>query len=226
MLAAAAAALGVDVESGVTAGGGSSKADSRQQAWVQQRQQQLRQLRLLLAGMPLLQLASSSNAAGTAAAPAAAIEGTSPDSAAPAAAAASDLAAADLPVSLPSGRFNACWQLPSSTYPNLPAIEAALKGSSGNSSSLGTTPKAAQHKAAGAGAAGSRVHGSAAAGGAVWPQQDGLPAMRAKRARILKDGSLTLIPYGHDESMLWLQRVHSFIGAVRCGCRMPIAVGC
>eukprot|EP00775_Hariotina_reticulata_P005832 gene5832-6073_t len=40
-------------------------------------------------------------------------------------------------------------------------------------------------------------------------------AKAAKRARILRDGELTLIPYGHDESQLWLKRVATFIASVR-----------
>jgi hypothetical protein len=127
--------------------------------------------------------------------------GVSPDAAADA-----DVpGTAALPVVLPSGCFNECWQLPCSTYPNLPAVEAAA--SKGNSSSLSPSAalKAAQDK----------LNTAAGAAGSIRIGPDGLPAMRGKRARILKDGSLTLIPYGHDENMLWLQRVHSFIGAVR-----------
>jgi hypothetical protein len=213
----------VDVGSvAAAAAAGSSKAEGRQQVRLQQRQQQLQQLRLMLAGMPLLQLANKSD---TAAAAVAGAEGGSSDSAQPAAAAAAanGLEAADLPVQLPSGCFSASWQLPGSVYANLPAVEATLKGSSSSS----TAQKAAHQKPANA-AAGNRGTGSstaAAAGGGVWA--DGLPPMRSKRARILKDGSLTLIPYGHDENILWLQRVHSFIGAVRCGlCQVQLLDAC
>ena len=38
----------------------------------------------------------------------------------------------------------------------------------------------------------------------------------ARRARILKEGSLTLIVYGADESLKWQMRVSSFLHAVRC----------
>ncbi len=38
----------------------------------------------------------------------------------------------------------------------------------------------------------------------------------AKRARILKEGALTLILYGADEALRWQLRVSSFLHAVRC----------
>jgi hypothetical protein len=187
---------------------------------MQQRQQQLRKMRLLLTGVPLLQLTGTAT-------PAAARDvnasdhAASPAVAAPAASNNSIQAAAHLvlPHQLPANCFSAAWQLPSSIYPNLPAVEATLKSSSSNNSAgIGSASvlNAAQHNTAGAAGAGRMRSSSAAAAGGN-AALEGLPPMRGKRARILKDGSLTLIPYGHDESMLWLRRVHTFIGAVRCG---------
>jgi hypothetical protein len=209
-LAAAAAALGVDVGGGgsITSGSkGEGRKQQQLQVQQQQRQQQLRQMRLLLAGMPLLQLPESFTSCPASAA-AAAERGTMDDGLSTDAAAADASATPSFfPVVLPPGCFNHSWQLLGSAYPNLPAVEAALKANSNSSSvSPSAALKAVQDKLnAAAGATGSsRIVGT-----------DGLPPMRGKRARILKDGSLTLIPYGHDENMLWLQRVHSFIGAVR-----------
>jgi hypothetical protein len=199
-LAAAAAALGVEV--GASGGSGSSSKGKQRLRVQQQQQQQVRQMRLLLAGMPLLQLPGRICADTSTAAE----RDTTPDD--PPSGSAADVAgAAALPAVLPGGCFGASWQLPGSAYHSLPAVEqAASKGSSNSSSAASPSAalKAAQEKLAAAGAAGSSRVGP-----------DGLAPMRGKRARILKDGSLTLIPYGHDENMLWLQRVHSFIGAVR-----------
>jgi hypothetical protein len=200
-LAAAAAALGVDVGAG---GSNAGKGEGRKQQQLrvqQQRQQQLRQMRLLLAGIPMLQLSESVMIS-----PASAAAATDNVLSLSATAGGDVSAIPALPVVLPSGCFNESWQLPGSNYSNLPAVEAALRDNSSSSLSPSAALKAAQDKlntAAGAAGSSSRIG------------PDGLPAMRGKRARILKDGSLTLIPYGHDENMLWLQRVHSFIGAVR-----------
>ena len=37
----------------------------------------------------------------------------------------------------------------------------------------------------------------------------------ARRARILKDGTLTMIVYGADEALKWQLRISKFFGAVR-----------
>ena len=42
-----------------------------------------------------------------------------------------------------------------------------------------------------------------------------LHVLAAKRARILKDGTLTMIVYGADEALKWQLRISKFFGAVR-----------
>ncbi len=49
---------------------------------------------------------------------------------------------------------------------------------------------------------------------------------RQRRARILRDGELTLIKHGEDEKMLWMQRVHGFIGRTRWVAGECAEVGC
>lgn len=49
-------------------------------------------------------------------------------------------------------------------------------------------------------------------------------AAGAKKARILKNGQLTLTTWGADESFIWLKRIGEFQCAVRCGCLCP--AGC
>ena len=39
--------------------------------------------------------------------------------------------------------------------------------------------------------------------------------LAARRARILKDGTLTMIVYGADEALKWQLRISKFFGAVR-----------
>lgn len=53
--------------------------------------------------------------------------------------------------------------------------------------------------------------GARAAGRTVCPP----PAAPVRRARILKDGALTMIVYGADEAFKWQHRVAQFTGAVR-----------
>ena len=43
-----------------------------------------------------------------------------------------------------------------------------------------------------------------------------------RRARILKEGSLTMIPYGMNERLLWTHRVAQFMSQARCNnCKCP-----
>jgi hypothetical protein len=108
-----------------------------------------------------------------------------------------------LPVRLaPESTFGAAWQLPASCYSLLVPQHAAATATRGK----GTYATASA--------------AAAAAGQAVWSGV-GVPVsglgspVRGKRARVLKDGQLTMIPYGQSEAELWGQRVHSFLGAVR-----------
>ena len=39
--------------------------------------------------------------------------------------------------------------------------------------------------------------------------------LAVRRARILKDGTLTMIVYGADEALKWQLRISKFFGAVR-----------
>lgn len=224
-LAAAAAA-------GLTAAvrRGAGKQQQQHYVDVQQRWKLLRRLKLLLSGVPLMHLAvdsgstdseiqqrtGSSNSTDT-------LHGASLDGSSQAAAAAaasyggwlpsssqSCLQGTDLPLQLPASCFSEAWQLPSSTYFVLPAVQAALKVKSSSGTTAGSTGGKAVQQQRGAGPGGARVQGSVAAYG-----PGGGGGGRAKRARVLKDGALTLIPYGHDESLLWMQRVHSFIAAAR-----------
>lgn len=41
-------------------------------------------------------------------------------------------------------------------------------------------------------------------------------AVAVKRARILKEGSLSLIPYGMDERLRWAERIGQFTRQARC----------
>ncbi len=41
------------------------------------------------------------------------------------------------------------------------------------------------------------------------------PQRRFKRARVLREGALSMILYGFDEKLLWAKRVGTFIRAMR-----------
>jgi hypothetical protein len=117
-----------------------------------------------------------------------------------------------LPVHLaPESTYGAAWQLPATCYSLLqPASAAAAAAARGKASST---------NAAAAAAAGGWGHGMWAGGGSIALLGSGTVPQK-KRARVLRDGELTLIPYGQSEAELWGRRVHSFLGAVRCGMNM------
>lgn len=43
----------------------------------------------------------------------------------------------------------------------------------------------------------------------------GFPVPAVRRARILKDGQLTMIVYGADEALKWQLRIGKFFGVIR-----------
>jgi hypothetical protein len=63
-------------------------------------------------------------------------------------------------------------------------------------------------QAAGAALLGVAAAGAVAAGGRQ-------KKVKQRRARVLKPGQLSLIVYGQDERLLWLQRVSSFLADAR-----------
>jgi hypothetical protein len=109
---------------------------------------------------------------------------------------------AQLPLQLPDGVYGAMWQLPGSCWQSVTATATGAGKSSKGGSSRGMG-------AAAAGTPGPALPPPPRPNGS----NDG--SKTAKRARILRDGELTLIPYGHDESQLWLKRVATFIASVR-----------
>lgn len=44
------------------------------------------------------------------------------------------------------------------------------------------------------------------------------PGTVKSKARLVKEGSLTMIVYGDDERLVWQKRIAQFRGAVRCAC--------
>ncbi len=50
--------------------------------------------------------------------------------------------------------------------------------------------------------------------GTAWPHHHRVPAA-VKRARILKEGSLTLIPYGMNDRLQWADRIANFTHQAR-----------
>lgn len=170
-----------------------------------QKREVLQRLRLLITGVPLLGSATAMDGAANGGSdPMQANGGGSGggaddglDAAACAAAVAPDwLAAVGLPSRLPEHSYGAAWQLPRSVFAHLPAVSVLLAAVP----TIGSTALAKKPPSTAAAA----------------PADAAMTVMRIKRARVLRDGELTLIPYGHDESQLWLQRVHTFIGATRC----------
>jgi hypothetical protein len=104
-----------------------------------------------------------------------------------------------LPAQLPpQGTFGAAWQLPASCYSHL-LLQPPEAGAATAARDRGQGTSAAAAAAGLLGAVGS----------------SGVGGRGSKRARVLKDGVLTMIPYGQTEAELWGKRVHGFLGAVR-----------
>jgi hypothetical protein len=120
----------------------------------------------------------------------------------------SNVLSAVLPVRLaPESTFGAAWQLPASCYSLLQPASAAAAAAA---ASKGRVPSSSTAAAA---AAGGWAQGMWQGGST--PMLSSRTVPQKKRARVLRDGELTLIPYGQSEAELWGRRVHSFLGAVR-----------
>lgn len=188
------------------AGGGGTGLSQQKSLLLLQQQQLLLQLKLLIKDMPPLQLHLLPSS----------IECTADDFDTHSWHIDMDLTANLEPgVKVPGSCHSPVWQLPSSYYQHLPAA-VALHGDTAHSSKASNPSKDAQNSpppAATDAAAQSTVHQQKMSLSRQAPL--GAGGVKVKRARVLRDGALTVIPYGHDENQLWLQRVHTFIGAVR-----------
>jgi hypothetical protein len=192
---------------GGSGGGGGGGAGSRASLALLLRQQQpelLHSLRLLMPGVPLIRLELPGAGADD-------DEGAEDDHAAAAAAAADGVS---LPLQLGSdGCFGVAWQLAAEHYEHLPAAVAALEAAAA------AAKQGLRRSASVASAGGSKKAAGAGAVGAGPADGLGFSSGRGKRARVLREGALTMIPYEYDEASLWLKRVHTFLGAVRLGVR-------
>jgi len=185
--AVAEAAAAAACTSAATAGNGDPDAPPATESSQQQQQQQ----------DDILQVQECAAADQAAATAAAGTTGTASLSALPAQCA-------------PESTFGAAWQLPATYYTLLlptAANTAAAGTSSRHAAAAAGRLSAGFSRGTGKGSAGGLVQEAGFSGGAVLP--------KGKRARVLRDGQLTLIPYGLSEAELWGKRVHGFLGAVR-----------